>query len=100
MQQRLTLARTLLHEPELVLLDEPYTGLDPHAAAMLRRVLERLRDGRRTVVLVTHNLAQGLELATRVVVQVAGRWVSDEPRAAVDAGEFDRLYRDRVAGTV
>jgi heme exporter protein A len=100
MQQRLALARTLLHEPELVLLDEPYTGLDPHAAAMLRRVLERLRDGRRTVVLVTHNLAQGLELATRVVVQVAGRWVSDEPRAAVDAGEFDRLYRDRVAGTV
>jgi heme exporter protein A len=100
MQQRLALARTLLHEPELVLLDEPYTGLDPHAAAMLRRVLERLRDGRRTVVLVTHNLAQGLELATRVVVQVAGRWVSDEPRAAVDATEFDRLYRDRVAGTV
>ncbi len=92
MQQRLALARTLLHGPELVLLDEPYTGLDPHAARMLRGVLETLRDGRRTVVLVTHNLSQGLELADRVVVQVAGRWVSDEPRAAVDVARFEQIY--------
>ena len=97
MQQRLALARTLLHEPRVVLLDEPYTGLDPHAAAMLRDVLDRLRDGRTTVVLVTHNLSQGLEQADRVVVQVGGKWVSDEPRAAVDATAFERLYTDRVA---
>ncbi len=100
MQQRLALARTLLHEPEVVLLDEPYTGLDPHAAAMLRDVLDRLRDGRTTVVLVTHNLSQGLEQADRVVVQVGGRWVSDEPRAAVDAAAFERLYTARVAAAV
>ena len=98
MQQRLALARTLLHDPRVVLLDEPYTGLDPHAAAMLNGVLERLRDGARTVVLVTHNLSQGLELASRVVVQVAGRWVSDEPRAAVDAAGWERVYTERVAG--
>jgi heme exporter protein A len=97
MQQRLALARTLLHDPAAVFLDEPYTGLDPHAAAMLRRVLERLRDGRRTVVLVTHNLSQGLELADRVAVQVGGRWVSDEPRAAVEAGAWERVYTERVA---
>lgn len=96
MQQRLALARTLLHAPDLVLLDEPYTGLDPHAARMLRGVLEQLRDGRRTVVLVTHNLSQGLELADRVVVQVAGRWVSDEPRAAVDPIRFEQVYTERV----
>jgi heme exporter protein A len=100
MQQRLALARTLLHEPDLVLLDEPYTGLDPHAARMLRGVLEHLRDGRRTVVLVTHNLSQGLELADRVVVQVAGRWISDEPRSAVDAERFERIYTERVGGAV
>jgi heme exporter protein A len=98
MQQRLALARTLLHEPELVLLDEPYTGLDPHAARILREVLGKLRDGRRTVVLVTHNLAQGLELADRVVVQVAGRWVSDEERAEIDAATFEQLYTARVGG--
>jgi heme exporter protein A len=100
MQQRLTLARTLLHEPEVVLLDEPYTGLDPHAAAMLRGVLERLRDGRRTIVLVTHNLDEGLELADRVVVQVAGRWVSDEPVGAVARADFGRVYHERVAAGV
>jgi heme exporter protein A len=96
MQQRLALARTLLHEPGVVLLDEPYTGLDPHAAAVLRATLDRLRDGRTTVVLVTHNLSQGLEQADRVVVQVAGRWVSDEPRSAVDAAAFERVYTERV----
>lgn len=98
MQQRLALARTLLHDPDLVLLDEPYTGLDPHAAGMLRGVLEHLRDGRRTVVLVTHNLTQGLELADRVVVQADGRWVSDEPRASVDAVRFEQIYTSRVGG--
>ncbi|CAN5687691.1 ABC transporter ATP-binding protein [soil metagenome] len=98
MQQRLALARTLLHRPDLVLLDEPYTGLDPHAARMLRGVLETLRDGQRTVVLVTHNLSQGLELADRVVVQVAGRWVSDEPRSAIDVLGFEQVYTERVGG--
>jgi heme exporter protein A len=100
MQQRLALARTLLHDPEIVLLDEPYTGLDPHAARMLRGVLERLKDGRRTVVLVTHNLSQGLEMADRVAVQVGGRWVSDEPRAGIDAAVFEQLYTERVGGAV
>jgi heme exporter protein A len=100
MQQRLALARTLLHEPDLVLLDEPYTGLDPHAARMLRGVLEKLHDGSRTVVLVTHNILQGLELAHRVVVQVAGRWVSDEPIDEVDPTTFEQLYTERVGGAL
>lgn len=96
MQQRLALARTLLHRPSVVFLDEPYTGLDPHAAAMLRRTLERLRDGARTVVLVTHNLSQGLELADRVAVQAAGRWISDEPRGEIDPAGWERVYSERV----
>ncbi len=96
MQQRLALARTLLHDPAVVLLDEPYTGLDPHAATTLRGVLARLREERRTVVLVTHNLSQGLELADRVAVQAGGRWLSDEPRAAVDAAGWEREYTRRI----
>jgi heme exporter protein A len=100
MQQRLALARTLLHDPELVLLDEPYTGLDPHAAAMLRGVLQTLKDGRRTVLLVTHHLTQGLELADRVAVQVAGRWVSDESVAAIDPETFEQVYTERVGGSL
>ena len=96
MQQRLALARALLHEPALLLLDEPYTGLDPHAARLLRRLLERLKDGSRTVILVTHNLSQGLELADRVAIQVGGRWISDEPRSALDVAGWEAIYSERV----
>lgn len=97
MRQRLALARTLLHDPEVVLLDEPYTGLDAHAADVLRDVLTALRDGRRTVVLVTHALHQGLALADRVAVQVEGRFVHDGPRDDLgDPHDFDRQYRGLV----
>lgn len=98
MKQRLALARTLLHEPRVVLLDEPYTGLDAHAAALLRGVLASLRDGRRTVVLVTHNLTQGLEQADRVAIQVRGRFVVSAPRNQVPMEGFEAFYRDVVEG--
>jgi heme exporter protein A len=96
MRQRLALARTLLHDPEFVLLDEPYTGLDAHAAAVLRVVLASLKDGHRTVILVTHNITEGLEMADRVAIQVRGRFVFLDDRSAVDGGTFERFYRERV----
>lgn len=97
MRQRLALARCLLHDPEVVLLDEPYTGLDAYAADVLRGVLEALRDGRRTVVMVTHALHQGLELSERVAVQVSGRWVMDEARSELGSvADFERRYRALV----
>ncbi len=92
MRQRAALARALLHDPEVVLLDEPYTGLDPHAASVLRNVLSSLQDGRRTVVLVTHNLTQGLEMATRVAIQVRGRFAWEGGRGDLDGGDFERFY--------
>ena len=92
MRQRLSLARALLHDPGLVLLDEPYTGLDPSAAALLRGVLMRLRDGHRTVVMVTHNLHEGLELATRVAIQVAGRFAWEGDRRELEPHDFERFY--------
>ena len=96
MRQRLALARTLLHDPDFVLLDEPYTGLDAHAAAVLRQVLASLKDGHRTIILVTHNISQGLELADRVAIQVRGRLAFLGDRSEVDAGSFERSYRERV----
>jgi heme exporter protein A len=100
MRQRLALARALLHDPELVLLDEPYTGLDPAAAGVLRGVLQELRAERRTVVMVTHNLAEGLALATRVAIQVRGRFAWEGARDDVDEHGFERLYHDVVDGVV
>jgi ABC-type multidrug transport system ATPase subunit len=96
MRQRLGLARTLLHDPELVLLDEPYTGLDAHAAAVLRGILEALHDGRRTVVLVTHNITQGLEIADRAAIQVRGRFAWEGSTTDVRPHEFEVFYQDTV----
>lgn len=98
MRQRLSLARALLHDPELVLLDEPYTGLDPAAASVLRRVLDELGDTRRTIVMVTHNLTEGLALATRVAIQVAGRIAWQAQAADVDRSGFERRYHEVVEG--
>lgn len=96
MRQRLSLARALLHDPDVVLLDEPYTGLDPYAASVLRGVLSSLADGRRTVVMVTHNLTQGLELATRVAIQVRGRFAWEGASGDMDAPAFEHFYHDVV----
>ncbi len=96
MRQRLALARTLLHDPSLVLLDEPFTGLDVHASGLLREVLGELKDGRRTVVLVTHNLSEGLALADRVAIQVDGRFAFLGGRSEIPPGEEEAFYRRRV----
>jgi len=96
LKQRVALARALLHDPEVLLLDEPYTGLDPHACAVLREQLASLKDGRRTVVLVTHNLKQGLELADRVAIQVRGRFSSVTDSATLDLAGFEALYHAAV----
>jgi heme exporter protein A len=96
MRQRLALARTLLHDPAFVLLDEPYTGLDAHASVVLREVLSSLKDGHRIVILVTHNISRGLEQADRVAVQVRGRFVFLDDRSRVDAATFEQFYRGKV----
>lgn len=78
--QRAAIARALLHGPDLLLLDEPFTGLDAAASDRLRTDLQsRLARGL-GVVLVTHHLAEVWQLASRVAVLVDGRWAADEPR--------------------
>ena len=96
MRQRLALARTLLHDPALVFLDEPFTGLDIHASALLRDVLARLKDGRRTVILVTHNLSEGLALSDRVAIQNEGRFAFLGDPSEIPGGDEERFYRDAV----
>ncbi|MFZ5640885.1 MAG: ABC transporter ATP-binding protein, partial [Bacillota bacterium] len=62
MQQRLAIARAILHDPAVLFLDEPYTGLDPHAIQILNRVLARLNNDNRTVFMITHNFEEGLDI--------------------------------------
>jgi len=95
--QRASIARALVHEPRLLLLDEPFTGLDAPAAERLRALLgERLSAGL-GLILVTHHLDEAWELATRVAVLTAGRWMLEEPRAGALA-EFLVRYRGLIHG--
>jgi len=92
MQQRLSVARALLHDPELLLLDEPYTGLDQHASRVLAEVLEGLRDGNRTVIMTTHNLQEGLSGCDRAAILVEGRIVFDRVVSEIDVSGFQETY--------
>jgi len=96
MVQRMAIARALLHEPRIVLLDEPFSGLDQRAAATLRDLLMRLRADRRTMVLVTHHIDEGLELATHVAILVAGRFAEFGPVAG-DLAAYRARYAEATA---
>ncbi|MCJ7434737.1 MAG: heme ABC exporter ATP-binding protein CcmA [Anaerolineales bacterium] len=65
MQQRLAIGRAVLHDPEVMLFDEPYTGLDQDASSMLDEVLRSVAAQGRTVVMTSHDIARAEELATR-----------------------------------
>ena len=98
MQQRLAVARVVLHGPQVLLLDEPYTGLDPQAAQALSDLLAELAGEGCTILLTTHNLERGLAVGNRVVVLASGRVVYDRPREAIDADAFAEVYRQVVSG--
>jgi heme exporter protein A len=92
--QRAALARSTLHNPRVLLLDEPFTGLDATASSRLRDDLQLRLSGGLGLVLVTHNLADTWELASRVAVLLRGRWAAEEPRSGtLDAflGRYQRL---------
>jgi len=96
MQQRLCIARALLHEPELVLLDEPYTGLDQHASRMLRGILEQVRGRGRSVVMVTHHLEEGLGVSSRLAIMTRGRVAWESPAARLTREALEKTYLDVV----
>ena len=96
MQQRLAIARAMLHEPSILLLDEPYTGLDQHASGMLTNWLNRLRSSEQTILMVTHDLEQGLELADRIAILVEGQLVFNQEQRGVDVKKFRQTYYDLV----
>jgi heme exporter protein A len=83
LQQRLGIARAILHEPALILLDEPYTGLDANAVQMLNEILDEAVSAGRTVILTTHDLDQGLRGATQAALIDRGKLVlmtkADDP---------------------
>ncbi|HVO29175.1 MAG TPA: heme ABC exporter ATP-binding protein CcmA [bacterium] len=97
MRQRLSIARAVLHDPKVLFLDEPFTGLDRAATRQLLEFLRRVAgDGQRTVLAVTHELDAGFDLATRVAILARGALVLDRKAAGLDRGSFEKLYLEAV----
>jgi heme exporter protein A len=91
-----SIARAFVHVPRVVLLDEPYTGLDATGAAALSVALEGLKSGGAALVLVTHHLDEGLAIATQAAVMRAGRFVVCVQRDTIDPASFATEYRAAV----
>jgi heme exporter protein A len=96
MAQRLGLARLLLHDPRLLLLDEPHAGLDAPGAALLDALLDEAR-GTRTVMMVTHDLGRALATGDRVIAMRRGRVALEEKTAGLDEAAFRARYEE-IAG--
>ena len=98
MQQRVSIARAIVHEPTVVLLDEPYTGLDAAGSAALTEILHRLRSHGATLVLVTHNVEEGLALASYAAVMLSGRFARFDRVDAIDTRQYAADYRSLLVG--
>ncbi|MBZ5542156.1 MAG: heme ABC exporter ATP-binding protein CcmA [Acidobacteriia bacterium] len=94
LQQRVTLARAILHDPAFLLLDEPFTGLDAASRENLQSLLRRLPEQGKAVVFSTHDFDQGVTLARRLVAMEAGRVRYDGPLnlAPLDALHIARAH--------
>ena len=90
--QRVALARSLLHDPDILFLDEPFTGLDPAAAATLETTLRERRAAGGVIILVTHDLTRALDLADRVVALRRGHKVHDGEAGGATVADLLRHF--------
>ncbi len=98
MQQRLAIARATLHEPALLLFDEPHTGLDPDAAAMLDDLLREVAQRGRTIVMTSHDLQRASDLATRVDILSKGSIAASFKRGEIESQQLPDIYRSVTRG--
>ena len=99
MKQRLSLGRALLHDPDLLILDEPASGLDPRARVQLRQLLDRLRRQGKTIVISSHILAELEDLCDSVAIMQRGQLLAQgPPRQILDRLGGDRVIRVRLEG--
>jgi heme exporter protein A len=97
LRQRVSVARATVHNPQVILADEPFSGLDLLGAAALSSLLGELSRGGATVILVTHNVEEGLSLATHAAIMNRGRIVSHEETSNFDSAAFSNRYRQLVS---
>lgn len=96
MQQRIAIARALLHEPPLLFLDEPHSGLDTEASEVLDKTIDKLRKANTTFIMTTHSLEKGLALANRALILSAKGIVFNEKTKDIKALSFRDIYLKQV----
>jgi heme exporter protein A len=96
MQQRLAIGRAVLHDPEVMLFDEPHTGLDQDACAMLDAVLREVAARGRTVVMTSHDLMRAADLASRFDVLSRGVIAASVQRAEINPNDLLAFYRQSL----
>ena len=94
MQQRLAIARAILHDPAVLLLDEPYTGLDQDAAGLLDELLREVAVAGRTVIMTTHDLQRGHALSDRIAILSRGKIAFNAPTSEIAGKELPVLYAE------
>jgi heme exporter protein A len=97
MQQRLAIGRAVLHDPDVMLFDEPYTGLDQDASAMLDEVLRSVAAEGRTVVMTSHDLARAEDLATRFDILSRGSIAATAGRGELQSSNLLAFYKQALA---
>ncbi|GAB6151383.1 ABC transporter ATP-binding protein [Desulfosporosinus burensis] len=96
MLQRLSIARALIHNPEVILLDEPFTGLDQQGISLLEDVLKDLKSSYKTILMVTHSFEQGMDDVDRILIVNKGQIAADFPTEDLQAGDLLRIYHEKV----
>jgi heme exporter protein A len=96
MQQRLAIGRAVLHDPDVLLLDEPHTGLDQDASAMLDTILQEVAARGRTVVMTSHDLSRAADLASRFDVISRGVITASAKREELNPNELLGFYRQAI----
>ena len=92
MLQRISIARALIHSPEIIFLDEPYTGLDSLASNKLSILLKEQLSNNKTIIMVTHDLITGLDLADTVLIMNKGKIVYNCKKSDIEQENFHNIY--------
>ncbi|MBU8916393.1 ABC transporter ATP-binding protein [Bacillus sp. FJAT-29953] len=98
MIQRIAIARAIIHEPEVLLLDEPHTGLDQGAIAILNNVILSMKEKGTTTLMVTHDFKQAAEICDRIVIVKNGKIVDDFRIENSSLGYVSQKYELQVEG--
>jgi ABC-type multidrug transport system ATPase subunit len=96
MKQRLAVARAIVHEPGILLLDEPYTGLDQHGAKAFGEMLTLLKAQNRTILMTTHNIDEGLDRSDRIGILAGGRIAYEGSGTGINKEAFKDIYISSV----